>query len=99
MTTTCNFAINTRWGHADQKRSTLYRHQKLTNCTETYLSDLLPQDILTDIDIWVSGLEHCDKFKAVITNINPLCKNTLFAIPRELWAPYHNFIVYSCWYN
>ena len=60
---------------------------------------LFPKDILTDIDIWVSGIEHCNKFKAVITNINTMCKPTLFSIQQELWAPYQNLSVYSCWYN
>ena len=72
MTTTCNFEINTRLGHANQTKITLYRHPKKTSPTETYLFDLLPQEILTDIDIWVSGLEYREKFKAIITNINPL---------------------------
>ena len=69
------------------------------NPTETYLFHLLPQDTLTDIEMWVYGLEHREKFKAVITNINPLCNPILFAIPQELWAPYHSFSVYSSWYN
>ena len=98
MTTIRNFTINTRWGHYYQT-STLNRHMKLLNPTENYLYGLFPQYILTDIDIWISGLEHRDKFKAAITNINPLCNPTLFAIPQELWALYHNLILYSGWYN
>ena len=99
MTTTRNVTINTRWGHADQTTSTLHRYLKWLKPTEKYLFHLLPQYILTDINIWVSGLEHRKKFKAVITNINPLCNLILFAIPQELWAPYHNLSVYSGWYN
>ena len=52
-----------------------------------------------DIDIWVSELEHSDKFKAVITNMNTMRNPNLFAIPTEIWAPYQNFRVYSGWYN
>ena len=37
--------------------------------TETYFFSLFPQDILTDIDILTSGLEHHDKLKAAITRI------------------------------
>ena len=67
--------------------------------TETYLFYLLPQGILTEIDFLASRLEHRDKLKADITKINHLCNPILFAIPQELWAPYHNFIVYGSWYN
>ena len=63
MTTTRNFVISTRWGHTNQKTSTLHRHPKLINPTETYLFHLLPQDTLTDIDMWVSGLEHREKIQ------------------------------------
>ena len=58
----------------------------------------MPTLILTDIYIWVSGLKHHDKLKAVVKKMNYLSNPTIFAIPRELWLPYHNFIVYS-WYN
>ena len=70
MTTTHNFAVNKRWGHANQTTSTLHRHPELINTIETCLLNLFPQDILTDIDIWVSGLEHCDKLKAGCQDIN-----------------------------
>ena len=99
MTTTRNFAINTRWGHDDHTTSPLHRHPKRLKPTETYLFNLLTQDILMYVDIWVSGLKHRDRFKAVIANMNTMCNPTLFAIPQELWAPYHNFSVYSGWYN
>ena len=99
MTTPRNFAINTRLVHANHKTSTIHCHPKLLKPTKTYLFDLFPQYILTDIDIWVSCLEHCNKFKAVITNMNTMCNPTLFAIPQELLAPYHNFSTYSSWYN
>ena len=67
--------------------------------TEAYLFDLFPQDILTDIDIWVYGIKHRDKSKSVITNINTMCNHNLFAIPREILAPYYNFSAGSGWYN
>ena len=99
MTTTRNFAVKTRWVHVDHMTSTLHHHPKLLNPTETYLLNLLPQDILTDIDIWVSGIKHCDKFNAIIVNMNIMCNPPLLAIPQELWSTYHNFSVYSGWYN
>ena len=99
MTTACNFAINTRWVNADQTTSTLHRHPKRLKPTKTYLFNLLSQLIIKDIDIQVSGIEHCKKHKDIIINIHPLCKPTLFTFPQELWAPYHNLSVYSGWYN
>ena len=99
MTTPCNFSIIIKWGHADHKISTLIYHSKQLKFTETSLFGILPTDIFTDIDIWIFGLEYCDKFKAVIKNMNNMCNPTLFAITSELWAPYHNFSVYIFWYN
>ena len=99
MKTPRNFAINTRWGHTNQKTSTLHHHPKQLELTETYLFGIFPTCILTDIDIWVSGLKHLDKFKAVIKNTNNLYNPTLLAITTELRAPYHNSSVYSCWYT
>ena len=81
MTTPRNFAINTILGNSNNNTRTLHRQPKQLNPNEKYLFDLFPQDILTDIDIWVSGLEHREKFKAVIMNMNTMCKPTLFAIP------------------
>ena len=94
MTTTRNFVINTRWGHANQTTSKLHRHPKRLNPTENYLFDLLTQYLLKEIDFLASGLEHHEKLKAVITEINPLCNPILFAIPQELCVPYYNFSVY-----
>ena len=99
MTTPHNFAINKRWGHIDKKTSTLHLHPKQLMPTEMFLFELLTADILTDIDIWVTSLKHRDKFKAFIKNIYNMCNPTLFAVTPELWAPYHNFSVYSCWCN
>ena len=94
-----NFLIHTRWGHSNLKKSTLNHHPKQLNPIETYLFDTFPRYILTYIDIWVSGLEHRERFKAVIRNINTLCNPSLFAIPQELLAPCHNFSAYSSCYN
>ena len=43
------------------------------------------------IDIWSSGLKHCNKFKHVILRFIYMCNPVLFAIPHEVWIPYHNF--------
>ena len=82
MTTKRHFAISTRWWNANQTTRILHRHPKRFNPTETYLFDLLPQDILTEIYILTSGLKHHDKLKVAITKINPLCNPILFAIPQ-----------------
>ena len=66
MTTPRNFAKNTRWRYTDHKTSTLHRNTKQLYPTEEYLFNLFPTAILTDIDIWVSGIKHCDKFKVVV---------------------------------
>ena len=84
MTTTRNFTINTRWGNTTTPTSTLHRHPKRNKPNETYLLDLLSQDILTEIDFLESGLEYHDKIKAVITKINPLYNPTIFAITQEI---------------
>ena len=31
--------------------------------------------------------------------MNTMCNPTVFVIPQELWAPNHNFGIYSGWYN
>ena len=51
-----------------------------------------------DIEIWLSGLEHRNNFKPVVSRINTMCNPILFAIPHNLWTPYQNFRVFS-WYN
>ena len=82
MTTPLYFAKNTGWGRANNKKcpssffaytlnthickNTLHRHPEKLKPTEASLFDLFPAVILTDIEIWVSVLEHCDKFKAVL---------------------------------
>ena len=82
MKKTSNFAINKIWGHSDHTTSTLHLNPRQLNPTETYLYDLLLQDIITDIDIWVYGLENREKIKAVITNMNTMCNPTILAITR-----------------
>ena len=56
MTTPPNFTKKIRWLHTNHKTSTLHRHTKLLKPTEASLFDILPTVVLTDIDIWVSGL-------------------------------------------
>ena len=58
----------------------------------------MPTVILTNIEIWVSGLDNRDKFKAVVSLNNIMYKPVLSAINQELWTPHHNFGVYR-WYN
>ena len=45
---------------------------------------LLPTHILTDIEIWVYGLEHCDKFKHVVLCFKTMCNLIIFTIPHNL---------------
>ena len=47
------------------------------------LFDLLPMDIINDIDYWIIGLEHNDKLQTIVTRIkiprNPvlrMCSHT-----------------------
>ena len=61
------------------------------------LWDLLPSDILVDIDIWLSGLKHRDKFKHKISRFKPMCNPVLFEIPHKLWTLYHNFGALRCY--
>ena len=93
MTKPSRFVINTRWGHNNKKTSTIHLHLKQLNPAEISLLDLLTTDILIYIYIWVYGIEHRDRFKSVIKNMNTLSKPTIFAIPPELWVPYHNFSI------
>ena len=84
MKTPHNFAINTVWGHTDHKTSALHRNTKQVKPIETSLFNILPTDILTNIDIWASGLKHCYKFKAAVKNMDTFSKPTLCSIPPEL---------------
>ena len=78
--------------------STLKRHPKLLKPTKASLFNILPTVFLVDIEIWVSSLNYCDKFKVVFLLINYMYNPVLFAVPRELWTPYHHFGVFR-WYN
>ena len=58
---------------------------KQLNPSYASLFNLLPSGILADIDIWLPGLEHCDKFKHVILRLKYMCKPVLFAnLPRHM---------------
>ena len=114
MTTPRDFTKNTGWGCANNKKcphrffasplnthrrtSTLHRHTERLQPIQASLFDILPTVILTDIEIWVSGLKHRDKFKSGVSRINSMYKPVLFTIPHEAWTPYHNFGVFR-WYN
>ena len=98
MTTPHNFAKNKRWINTNHKTNTLHRHPKKLKPTEAYLFDLFPTLIFTDIEIWVSGLEHRDKFKTIVSRINFMYNPITFTIPREIWTPYHN-LGFHGWYN
>ena len=72
----------TGWGHADStsyprelfapplnmhcRTRTLQRPSKQLKPSHASLFDLLTTGILADIEIWVSGLEHCSEFKNII---------------------------------
>ena len=110
-TTPHDFTKNTGWVCANNNKcprelfesplnthfrtSTLQFHTKRLKTTQVSLFYLLPAAILADIEIWVSGLEHRDKFKAVVSRINSMYNPIIYAITHELWTPYQNFRVYS----
>ena len=110
MTTTCDFSKNTGWEHDDNKKFprelialplnthlrtiTLQCHPKQLNPIEAFLFDIFSTVILADIEIWISGLEHRYKFKAVVSCINSMYNPVLFVIPHDLWTPYHYFGVF-----
>ena len=77
---------------------TLQRHTKKLKPSQASLLYLLPTVIPTDIEIWLSGLEHRDNFKPIILRINTMYNSIPFTIPHDLWTPYHNFGVF-CWCN
>ena len=103
MTTPHDFTKNTGWVCANNNKfprelfesplnthfhtSTLQFHTKRLKTTQVSLFYLLPAAILADIEIWVSGLEHRDKFKPVILRINNSYNPIIFAIPHDLWTP------------
>ena len=69
-----------------------------TKLMHTPLFYLLSSYILAYIDIWLSGLEHRDKFKHVISRFKYMSNPVLFAIRHNLGTPYHNFGAFR-WYN
>ena len=68
----------------------LKRPTKILKPLYASLFGLLPSDILADIDIWLSSLKHCDKFKNVISHFWSMCKPVLFIISHNLLTPYPN---------
>ena len=76
----------------------LQRPTKLLNPTHASLFNTLPSDILADIDIFLSILEHHDKFKHVILHFKSISNPILFAIIHDLWTPYLNFGSFR-WYK
>ena len=59
--------------------------------------DLLTSDIIAEIDIWLSVLEHCDKFKHIILRLKSMFNPDLFTIDHYLWTLYHNFVSFRCY--
>ena len=94
MTNTRNLAINTRWGHANQTASILHRHTKRLNPTKTYLFDLLPQYILTEIDILTYRPENRDKLKSFIMKITFCVTPFSSQSPKSYGRP-TSFFVYK----
>ena len=76
--------------------STLQLHSKRLNPSQVSLFGLLTIDIITDIEIWVSSLEHRDKFKPVAFRIKNMCNPIIFVIPHNLYTPYQKFRVFCC---
>ena len=102
-----DYTEETGWVHADDTlysrelfvsplnmhchRITIQLPSKLLQPLHASLSCLLTTDIFTDIEIWVSGLKHRDKFKHIVLRSKTMCNLILYAIPYNLWTPYHNF--------
>ena len=62
----------------------LQRPKKQLNPTHASLFDLIALEIFADVDIWISGLGHCNKFKHFISCFKPMCNPVLFEIPHDL---------------
>ena len=107
MTTPRDFNKNTGWGRDNNNKylreffasllithcltSNLQRHSNQLKPSHSSLFYLLHTYILTDTEVWLSSLEHCDKFNPVVLRIKTKCNPVLFAIPHNLWTPYQNF--------
>ena len=76
----------------------LQRPSKWLKPLHTSLYDWLPTVIIMYIEIWLSCLEHCNKFNRIVSRFKTMCKPILYAIPHYLWTPYRNFGA-LCWYN
>ena len=114
MTMPRDFTKNTGWGRADNNKypsklfasplnthlrtSSLQLPSKKLNPLQAPLFDLLTTAILKDIEILVSGLKYCEKFNPVVLGFKTICNPIFFAIPHDLWNPYHNVGVFH-WYN
>ena len=74
-------------------RSTLIikRPKKQLNPNLSKLFDLLPLDIPSDIDIWLSVLKHRDNFKHSILRFKSMCNPFLSTTLHELRTWYYNF--------
>ena len=69
----------------------LQRPTKLLKPPHASLFYIIPLEILTDIDIWISILKHLNKFNHAISRFKSICNPVFFKIPHELWTPYHIF--------
>ena len=87
------YSLNMHW-----HKIILQLPTKWLNPTDASLFDILPSDILADIDIWVSSLEHWNKFKPFISCFKYMSNPVIFSIPYKLCTMYLNFGAF-CWYN
>ena len=80
-------------------RTAIVQHpKKWLKYMHASLFSLLPSNILADIDIWLSDLEHCNKFKHVISSFKYMSNLVISKITHKLWTPYHNCGA-LLWYN
>ena len=102
------------WGHANNNKypreifasplntnhrtSTLQSTSKRLKPLDASLFYLLPTYIIKNIEIWVPGLEHCNKFNHIFSRFKTMCNPILFTMPNNLWNAYHNSRALS-WYN
>ena len=57
----------------------------------TTLFNLLPIEILVGIDIWISGLRQCNKFKHIVSCFKYIIQPILFVSRHKYWSIYYNF--------
>ena len=66
------------------RRTHILQHpKKLLKPTHDSLLDPLPPEICADIDIWLSDLEHRNKFKHIISRFKYMSNPALFEIRHE----------------